>query len=39
MGTAGLSIGRPASGTGFDMSATVAEIVGNLTGYNENTNG
>jgi flagellar protein FliS len=29
MGTVGLSIGTPASGTGFDVSATVAEIVGN----------
>ena len=39
MGTVGLSFGTPASGTGFDVSATVAEIVGNLQGYNENTNG
>jgi len=30
MGTVGLSFGSPTSGTGFDVSTTVAEIVGNL---------
>ncbi len=30
MGTVGLSFGSPTSGTGFDVSATVAEIVSNL---------
>jgi flagellar hook-associated protein 2 len=30
MGTVGLSFGSPTSGTGFDVSSTVAEIVGNL---------
>ena len=30
MGTVGLSFGSPTSGTGFDVSATVAAIVGNL---------
>jgi flagellar hook-associated protein 2 len=30
MGTVGLSFGSPTSGAGFDVSATVAEIVGNL---------
>ena len=30
MGTVGLSFGAPTSGTGFDVSATVAQIVGNL---------
>lgn len=30
MGTVGLSFGSPTSGTGFDVSATVAMIVGNL---------
>ena len=30
MGTVGLSFGSPTSGTGFNVSATVAEIVGNL---------
>ena len=30
MGTVGLSFGSPTSGTGFDVSATVAQIVGNL---------
>ena len=30
MGTVGLSFGSPTSGTGFDVSATVAAIIGNL---------
>ena len=30
MGTVGLSFGSPTGGTGFDVSATVASIVGNL---------
>jgi flagellar hook-associated protein 2 len=30
MGTVGLSFGSPTSGTGFDVSATVSEIVANL---------
>lgn len=30
MGTVGLSFGSPTSGTGFNVSSTVAEIVGNL---------
>jgi len=30
MGTVGLSYGSPTSGQGFDVSSTVAEIVGNL---------
>ena len=30
MGTVGLSFGSPTSGTGFDVSSTVAEIVSNL---------
>lgn len=30
MGTVGLSFGTPTSGAGFDVSSTVAEIVGNL---------
>jgi flagellar hook-associated protein 2 len=30
MGTVGLSFGSPTSGAGFNVSATVAEIVGNL---------
>jgi flagellar hook-associated protein 2 len=30
MGTVGLSFGSPTSGAGFDVSSTVAEIVGNL---------
>lgn len=30
MGTVGLSFGSPTSGTGFDVSSTVASIVGNL---------
>ena len=30
MGTVGLSFGSPTSGTGFDVSTTVAAIVGNL---------
>ena len=30
MGTVGLNFGSPTSGTGFDVSATVARIVGNL---------
>jgi flagellar hook-associated protein 2 len=30
MGTVGLSFGSPTKGTGFDVSATVAAIVGNL---------
>ena len=30
MGTVGLSFGSPTGGTGFDVSATVATIVGNL---------
>jgi flagellar hook-associated protein 2 len=30
MGTVGLSFGSPTSGVGFDVSSTVAEIVGNL---------
>lgn len=30
MGTVGLSFGSPTSGTGFDVSTTVAQIVGNL---------
>jgi flagellar hook-associated protein 2 len=30
MGTVGLSFGSPTSGTGFDVSSTVAEIIGNL---------
>jgi flagellar hook-associated protein 2 len=30
MGTVGLSFGSPTSGTGFDVSATVTQIVGNL---------
>jgi flagellar hook-associated protein 2 len=30
MGTVGLSFGSPTSGAGFDVSATVASIVGNL---------
>ena len=30
MGTVGLSFGSPTSGTGFDVSSTVAMIVGNL---------
>jgi flagellar hook-associated protein 2 len=30
MGTVGLSFGSPTGGTGFNVSATVAEIVGNL---------
>jgi flagellar hook-associated protein 2 len=30
MGSVGLSFGSPTSGTGFDVSATVAAIVGNL---------
>lgn len=30
MGTVGLSFGSPTSGTGFDVSATVSQIVGNL---------
>jgi flagellar hook-associated protein 2 len=30
MGTVGLSFGSPTSGAGFDVSATVAQIVGNL---------
>src|SRR5208282_1519256 len=30
MGTVGLSYGSPTSGTGFDVSSTVAEIVTNL---------
>jgi len=30
MGTVGLNFGSPTSGTGFDVSATVASIVGNL---------
>ncbi len=30
MGAVGLSFGSPTSGTGFNVSATVAEIVGNL---------
>ncbi len=30
MGTVGLNFGSPTSGTGFDVSATVATIVGNL---------
>jgi flagellar hook-associated protein 2 len=31
MGTVGLSFGSPTSGTGFDVSSTVAEIVSNLS--------
>jgi len=30
MGTVGLNFGSPTSGTGFDVSSTVAEIIGNL---------
>src|SRR5579872_2339289 len=30
MGTVGLNFGSPTSGTGFDVSATVSQIVGNL---------
>ena len=30
MGTVGLSFGSPTSGTGFNVSTTVAQIVGNL---------
>ena len=30
MGTVGLNFGAATSGTGFDVSSTVAEIVGNL---------
>ena len=30
MGTVGLAFGSPTSGTGFNVSSTVAEIVGNL---------
>lgn len=30
MGTVGLSFGSPTSGAGFDVSSTVATIVGNL---------
>ena len=30
MGTVGLNFGSPTSGTGFDVSSTVASIVGNL---------
>src|SRR5580658_6860689 len=30
MGTVGLSFGSPTSGAGFDVSATVASIIGNL---------
>lgn len=30
MGTVGISFGSPTSGAGFDVSSTVAEIVGNL---------
>ena len=30
MGTVGLSFGSPTSGAGFDVSSTVAEIIGNL---------
>ena len=30
MGTVGLSFGSPTSGAGFDVSSTVAAIVGNL---------
>jgi flagellar hook-associated protein 2 len=30
MGTVGLSFGSPTSGAGFNVSTTVAEIVGNL---------
>src|SRR5215475_15713915 len=30
MGTVGLSFGSPTSGTGFDVSATVSQIVSNL---------
>ena len=30
MGTVGLSFGSPTSGAGFNVSSTVAEIVGNL---------
>src|ERR1039457_4114631 len=30
MGTVGLSFGSPTSGAGFDVSSTVAQIVGNL---------
>lgn len=30
MGTVGLSFGSPTSGTGFDVSSTVATIIGNL---------
>jgi flagellar capping protein FliD len=30
MGTVGLSFGSPTSGTGFDVSSTVAAIIGNL---------
>src|SRR5260370_4124579 len=30
MGTVGLSVGSPTSGTGFDVSATVSSIVANL---------
>ena len=30
MGTVGLSFGSPTSGTGFDVSSTVSEIVANL---------
>ena len=30
MGTVGISFGSPTSGAGFDVSSTVAQIVGNL---------
>jgi flagellar hook-associated protein 2 len=30
MGTVGLNFGSPTSGTGFDVSATVSQIVSNL---------
>src|SRR5580658_2347321 len=30
MGTVGLSFGSPTSGAGFDVSSTVAQIIGNL---------
>ena len=30
MGTVGLDFGSPTSGAGFNVSSTVAEIVGNL---------
>jgi hypothetical protein len=47
MGTGGLSIGTPTSGTGLDVSATastgtltaLANPGDMLTGYNQNTNG